>query len=362
MSSDDLEHHRLIQRFHQFVDADDPELRLYQRLCRTIPEDPAVMALLEAAQPGQRRPNLLLAALHDLVLQHPDEEYSRFYETVGGRYGNSESEIDPMPALRSFVAEHEVELAHLIATRSTQTNEVNRSCLWFVALRHATSDLSDRPISVIEIGASAGLNLRFDRYHYDFGSRGTYGNTNSDVHLRCDIRSGSPELDVELPPIRTRRGLELDPIDLSDAAERRWLKACIWPGQTDRHRRFDAAADLATADPPTLIRDDAVDGIADLIEACDPDDHVIVMHSWVLTYLRRDRRDALDRIIDFAGTDRDLTWISAEGEGVTSWVPTIDGVVEPHTVIGTSRWRSGDRTVERTGVCHPHLEWLRWEA
>lgn len=360
MTVEDLEHQRLVERFRRFVDPDDPSLRFYRRLCESIPDDPAVLALLDSAQPGQRRPNLLLAALHDLVLQYPDEPYSRFYETVGGDYPVTDP--DPMPALRSFVADHHNELEQLIASRSTQTNEVNRSCLWFVALRHATADLVDRPVSVIEIGASAGLNLWFDRYRYDFGDGRRRGEPGSAVHLRCEIRSGAPDLDSPLPVIRSRVGLDLDPIDLGNAAERRWLKACLWPGQADRHERFDAAADLAMTEPPRVVRDDAVDGIADLIEECDPDDHIVIMNSWVLTYLRRDRRAALDRIIDLAATDRDVTWISAEGEGVIDWVPAIDGTIEPNTVIGTSRWRGGQRSVERTGVCHPHLEWLRWEA
>ena len=354
-----MDRDRLAEWFSRFAEVECGDLPLYDALSRSIAADDDLLELLITAAPGQWRPMLLLAALHDIVLRHPDEAFSRLYPTVGG---SMDARTDVMALLRSFVEAHGDDIERLVTTRSTQTNEVNRSCLWFAALRAAAVDLADRPLAIIEVGASAGLNLGFDRYRYDFGDGEHRGRAESAVRLRCEVRSGTPPLDVDLPPIVERFGLDLAPVDLADAVERRWLKACIWSEQPERHERFDAAAGLTIANPPRLVTDDLVDGIGDLIESCPDDAHVVVLNSWVLTYLPRDRRNAYDSVLDLVGSGRNLTRISAEGEGVVDWVPAgVDGPTE-HTVVGTTRWRNGERTEERTAVCHPHLAWIDWLA
>ncbi len=149
-------------------------------------------------------------------------------------------------------------------------------------------------------------------------------------------------------------------MDLADPAERRWLKACIWPEQPERHARFDAAADLWVADPLPIVADDAVDGIADLVESVPQESHVVIVNSWVLTYLSTDRRAAFETVVDLLGTDRDITRISAEGEAVAAWAPHDPARPAHHTVVGMRRYRDGVRTEERVAECHPHLQWMRW--
>lgn len=344
---------RLGSWFRQFADVESPDLPFYRTLCNGIATDPDLLDLLGTAAPGQWRPNLLLAALHDVVLQHPGDEFSRNYPTVGGSFIDG---TDPLPSARGFIQSHRSQIEDLVATRSTQTNEVNRSALWFASVRAVAVEVG-RPIAFIEVGASAGLNLYFDRYAYDFGDGIVRGDGASTVRLACDL-DGAIQLD-DAVEIAYRVGLDLAPVDLADPVERRWLKACIWPEQHDRHARFEAAADHAVADPPTVVTDDAVDGLADLVEACPDDAHVVIANSWVMTYLARDRRAAFESVVDLLGADRDLTWISAEGEGVVDWVPRDPAVDSPHTVVGIRRYRGGNRTDERAATCHPHLRWLR---
>ena len=348
---------RLARWFEIFADVECPDLPLYRTLCHGFAADPETLRLLLDAAPGQWRPNLLLAALHDLVLRFPDEPFARLYPTVGGSFAEG---TDPLPLARDFLDAHRDEVERLIATRSTQTNEVNRSCLWFAATRLVAAELPDRPVAFVEIGASAGLNLAFDRYAYDVGDGRVRGDASSTVRLRCRLDGTPLPLDAPLDIVH-RIGLDRSPVDLADPDERRWLKACIWPEQPERHANFDAAADLAVADPPTLVADDAVDGVAELIEGCPDDAHIVVVNSWVMTYLSRERRRAFDAAVDLLGDDRPLTRISAEGEGVVEWVPLDDDGPEPQTVVGIRRYRDGNRSEERAAVCHPHLQWLRWD-
>jgi len=347
---------RLAHWFETFADVECPELPLYRSLCRGIARDSELLDLLMAAAPGQWRPNLLLATLHDLVLRHPDEPFSGLYPTVGGAFVDGS---DPLPLAREFIEAHRDDVERSISTRSTQTNEVNRSALWFAAVRQAALEVPDRPVAFVEIGASAGLNLAFDRYTYDFGDGVVRGEPGSSVRLSCRLDGSTPPLDVPVDLVH-RVGLDRSPVDLADPAERRWLKACIWPEQPDRHARFDAAADLTIADLPVIVTDDAVDGIADLIEACPADAHVVIVNSWVLTYLPTDRRLAFETAVDLLGDDRTITRISAEGEGVVEWVPSDHDRSSPHTVVGMRRYRDGVRTDARVAECHPHLQWLRW--
>lgn len=363
-----MDRERLRRWFLELLGDDAEDLPLYAALCRGAASDEPLLDLLVDAAPGQWRPTLLLAAVHDLVLRHPDEPLSRLYPTVGGSFGGD----DPMPRFREFVAAHLDEVRRLVATRSTQTNEPNRCCLWQVAARAVAADLPGVPVAWVEVGASAGLNLGFDRYryHFDVTSGGvasgdvtsggvTVGDASSAVALACDLRGDRSVLDLPMPAIVERVGIDVAPVDLRDAAEHRWLKACIWPEQPDRHARFDAAVAATLADPPRLVADDAVDGIADVVEDLPAGVHVVVANSWAMTYLARDRRAAFESIVDELGRTRNLTRVSAEAETVVGWVPRLERD-EPQTVVGVRRWRGGERTESRVAHCHPHLRWLDW--
>ena len=67
---------------------------------------------------------------------------------------------------RRFVLEHEDEIAAIGATRYTQTNESRRTV---ALLPGVWAGPLDR-FHLIDVGASAGLNLALDRYRYRWGS------------------------------------------------------------------------------------------------------------------------------------------------------------------------------------------------
>jgi hypothetical protein len=260
------------------------------------------------------------------------------------------------------VFDHLDQLDPLLRTGATQTNEVNRSCLWFAALRAAAADLPDRPLAMVEVGTSAGLNLLFDRYAYDFGDGMVRGDPASPVRLACDPRGTAPPLDAPLPPVVRRVGIDRDPIDVRDLEASRWLEACVWPEQLDRHRRLRAALAVAREEPPETVAGDLVDELPDVVEGCPDDAHVVVVNSWVMVYVERARRAAFASILDTLGATRPLTWISAEH-------PTcIDRFADPdpgastlsRTLVGMVRWRGGHGVASVPAMVHPHLRWLEW--
>src|SRR5829696_4036591 len=150
---------------------------LYAQVRELIAGSPALLALAGRSREGS--PTLFLAAIHDELLRDPDHALARYYPTVGGE--------GPGPglgaALEDFCAVRADRLEATLATRSTQTNETGR-CSGLLPAFAAVAD--GRPLALIEVGASAGLNLRWDRYAYDYGSRRA-GAADSPVTIPCEL-------------------------------------------------------------------------------------------------------------------------------------------------------------------------------
>lgn len=355
---------------------------LYDAICRRLAVSTRAADILDAAAPGQRRPVLLLAAIHDLLLEQrstglPLDALGEWYPTVsaaprsaiGGDAGS-----DLSVALESFLDTHHVPLTTTVAGRTTQTNEPNRCAAWNLGMAAATSDLADRAVAWIELGASAGLNLAFDRHAYDFSREesdtppvGGREGTADRVLIRCRPRGdGQPPIDGVAPPINVRFGVDIEPVQLDDPARRRWLAACIWPEQTERVERFDAALADRLAHPVEVRRGDAIDIVGTLADELPADLHVIVAHSWMLTYIKRDRRARLDDALTELARDRPVSWLSVEAPGVVDAVAhqrsPLDHLddVGHFSHLGMTTFRRDGRRDVLLARCHPHLRWIEW--
>jgi hypothetical protein len=134
-----------------------------------------------------------------------------------------------------------------------QTNEVARSGVLMAGLL-AIASRTQQPLALYELGASAGLNLILDRYGYRLGSR-TFGPSDAGLTL-------APDWTGDDPPgasihVASRRGVDLNPLDVGDRAARERLVAFVWPDQPERIARIEAALALAVADPPPIDQEDA---------------------------------------------------------------------------------------------------------
>jgi hypothetical protein len=134
-----------------------------------------------------------------------------------------------------------------------QTNEVGRSALLMAGLLTLANQFP-KPIELLELGASAGLNLLPDRYAYDLGGRGA-GDPASAMRLQPQWE-GPPPPEARVT-IASRRGVDLNPLDPRRDGER--LLAYVWADQQDRLARLEAALAIAAADPPPLDQGDAAD-------------------------------------------------------------------------------------------------------
>lgn len=347
----------------------------YERICAGLAADAELLALICEAPPAQRRPNILLAAVHYLLLRGADDPLVRHYPTVEAwRSGrglpparSAPGSDDPFSDFATFCRGHREQLAHLVATRATQTNEVGRCAGLLPALASVAGQV-DRPLAVLDIGTSAGLNLLFDRYAYDYGPGRATGSTGSPVTVRCEVRHGEPPRSV--PEVAARAGLDRAPVDLADDDAALWLLACQWPDHLDRFATLRAAIDLARGggQPPALHAGDAVADLAATVATLPGagDAHLCLVHSWMAAYLDPDGQEALhEAIVAIAGT-RPCSWLFAEDPGEVPGLPVPPapgaGRVRGATAIVHWTLAADGRTprVARLADMHSHGRWLHW--
>jgi hypothetical protein len=330
---------------------------LYARIGAAAAEDAEFLAVVARLAPAPKVvPILLFAAVHDLVLRDPDQELARIYATGAG---------DPWPPFRALVLDRTAELAATMTRRSIQTNEVGRSVPLAAALT-AVHRADGRPLAIVEVGASAGLNLLLDRYAHVLGDHGVIGDPQSAVRLACEVRGPlHPPWGPALPPVARRVGIDLEPVDVLDPGDRRWLEACVWPLVPDRPERLRAALALATADPPDLRRGDGVDLIEAVVAELPADALVCVVFSWSLAYLDHDRRRAMGARLDDIGSRQDLACVTAEYPGIAPWIarperPPAGAVGEGATLLGVASWHGGRRSARPVAWIHAHGRWIDW--
>ncbi|MCA2215303.1 DUF2332 domain-containing protein [Jidongwangia harbinensis] len=236
----------------------------YERLADAVSRDDRLLALLATVPPAKRQPNLLFGVVR--LLGGPVGDPAAFHGYVAGNW----------PAV-------EAELRH----RGTQTNEAGRCAVLLPVLAALP-----QPLALLEVGASAGLCLYPDRYAYRYGD-----------HVLGD---GAPVLDCAAtgltPPDRRpevvwRAGLDRNPLDVTDPADLAWLEALIWPEHTRRRARLRAAAAVAAADPPRLVRGDLVDDLPGLAAQAPAGSTLVVFHSSVLYQVPAPRRAAFAEVV-----------------------------------------------------------------
>ncbi len=336
--------------FAALAESAKPRAPLYVRIAEGIAADHELAGLLLLAPPTQRQPVLLLACVHFLLLDGRHHELARYYPNLTEHPDPG----DPVPAFRAFCHANADELAELLATRSTQTNEIGRCALLLPVFGLLAAEVGD--IAHLDVGTSAGLNLLLDRYEYAYEPGGKVGGP-STVRLECGTRGPVP-VPPAMPPIVQRCGLDRSPVDVHDPDQRRWLEACVWPDQTDRFERLRAALELASGEQLDIRTGDAVADTARIAASLDA--HPVVTNTWVLNYLTAAERMAYLASLDELGMQRDLSWIFLEMPLLAPELPVRDPK-QSDSVLVLARWRGGRRSVEHLAVAHPHGYWLHWE-
>jgi hypothetical protein len=366
----------MTEHFRDFADVVERDgATTYALICRGVAEDEEVLGLLDSAPPEQRRPLLLLAAVHSLLLSGVDHPLAAYYDTVATVRGSMPRTpaTDVIGAFRSFCQDHRDELVELLATRRTQTNEVGRCTALLPGLCHVASLHPGEPVSLLDLGASAGLNLLFDDYAYTYrastgDARVEAGAPGSAVSLACTARSELARLpELRLPEMAARVGLDLAPLDPFSDDDARWLLACQWPDNPVRFARLRAALDnvRVSPHPPLLVRGDMVKDVPRVVSSIEDGGPLVVFHSWVAAYLDEEQQRALVESVVDLGVNRPVHYLYAESAFETSALPTPPPPVPrdgPDMVTALVHVGPGGAQPVRLADMHPHGYWLRWWA
>jgi hypothetical protein len=278
---------------------------LYAGLLATAAEDLEAGGVVAEAfagredLPGRVVPGLrLLGAVHRLVLQGRAPELAVFYPSVGGQGRPA----DAWPVFRRVLAAHRDEV-RLLLDRPVQTNEVGRAAALYGGLLVAAAGTGawERPVNVrlLELGASAGLNLRADRFAYQVGSA-TLGDPTSPVRL-VEPWVGAPFRDPGRMRVRVveRVGCDPHPVDPTTEEGRLTLASYVWADQVERMARLRAALQVAAVVPARVERAGAAEWLERVLAepAASGTDLTVVWHSVVWQYLGRDERERVDAAI-----------------------------------------------------------------
>jgi hypothetical protein len=247
----------------------------------------------------------LMGAVHRLVLRGDALELSAHYPSVGGQ------PADPWPAFVRTVTDHVEELRDLVDA-PVQTNEPGR-CAALLGGFLEVARVTSRPLRLLEVGASAGLNLRFDSYRYLFGAR-TWGPTASSVRLQADL-VGDPPLD-EVVNVASRAGCDARPIDPTTQDGRLTLSSYVWPDQSERLARLRAACDAAPKIKASVVRARAAEWVRDQLGSPARGAATVIFHSIVMQYLSSEECGAFEAAVREAGEEstaaRPVAWLRME--------------------------------------------------
>ena len=296
---------------------------LYEQLANAVAGDEVVLRFLAQLPELKRQPNLLFAAVR--LLDGVPDSYGRLSAVVTGRAG---------------------ELDAVMRTHSTQTNEAARCAAFLPVLATLPG-----PLALIEVGASAGLCLLPDRYSYDYSGH-TLPSPDLDAPTITCHPYGPVPLPSALPEVVWRAGIDLHPLDVTNPTDMTWLRCLVWPEETDRAQRLDAAITLARRYPPHIAQGDLVDDLRSLAAQAPTAATLVIMHSAVLAYVRVDRRARFADTVD----ELDAVWLANEAPPIhprlTAHPSTPPVYDDPFLLV-----RDGHHPLAYTDG---HGRWLHW--
>ena len=311
----------------------------------------AVMEDHASEPPGAAIALRFMGAIHRLVLERKAPGLALFYPSVGGG-GRREGAWE---AVRSTLEGNTEELKSLMS-RGVQTNEVGR-CSALLGGFLSVARRFGNPLTLLELGTSAGLNLRWDHFLYETEA-GTWGDLESPVHLSGF--ESSPDLSGAVR-VAARRGCDPAPIDPTTEEGRLTLSSYLWADQTDRWNRLKGALEVAGRVPAEVEESGALEWLKKELSAPGDGTTRVIFHSIVMQYLEGSEREAVFDLIESHGEeateDEPLAWLRMEppGDGVRAAGATPDELAQVHLTV----WPGGEtHLIARAGYHGRPVHWL----
>jgi hypothetical protein len=345
----------LAQVYRRLAEADHAGASpLYKHVALALSESDEALLAIEAAPARKRNPTVILAALHDLALAGRAPALAAAYAAADADAAASAA-IDTLLQMTDAVAD-------IAVRRPVRADETGRHAVLYPAIAEAARRTGANAVGLIDVGCSAGLNLNVDRVGITYGNGPSLGEPSSPVQLRSRIAHRRSVPARVIPEVVARIGVDLDPIDVTDADAARWLRACLPPDQPERIARLDAEMALTATAPPVLLSGEAAELLPDAVARVPANALPVVTTTWALSQFPLETRQRFLCRLEAAAAGRTVAWVSAEGVGVAPTIPTLgDRPASGHSIIGLALFGRSAQPGEAIGRCWSRghvLEWL----
>ena len=287
----------------------------------------------------------LLAGVHRIVLSGQARELEARYPSTGGD-GDAAA---AWPEVRALIADGRAEVVEALG-HPLQTNAPTRAKALVGALCLVAAE-TGLPLRLLELGASAGLNLRLDRFRYEQDAE-AFGPRDSPVRFVDFLTGGRPPLGAGFEVVE-RAGCDLNPLDPATDEGKLTLLACIFPDEFARFDLLERAIAVARETPATVERADLARWVADRLTRPRPGVATVVYHTIVWPYLPGAVREAADAAL------------SAAGERATAAAPLAlvsfeSTTADPsRTELHLTQWPGGERRLLARSSHHPvTVDWI----
>ena len=276
---------------------------LYKYLSLQIAEDEELLKLAAQAHVGQPIPNLFFGSVHYLLLKGREHPLQSYYPSIVSKPNDYRTSY---PLFRDFCLSHRQELISLLKNQRVQTNEVRRAAYLYPCFCYIFEKVK-KPISLVEIGTSAGLLLLWDQFSYSYGSSQRYGNLESTINICSEIKgSYFPPLSQKCPPVEKRIGIDLHINDLTNQEDLLWLKSLVWPEHQERRNLLEKASSYLKTTQINLIEGDAIELLYDTVASLPETKPICIFHTHVANQLNDDAKHQLLEIIRNLGQKRTI--------------------------------------------------------
>ena len=326
---------------------DRSRLPFYDALVNELEADDTSLDLLAGVPVEHRNPMLVLAALQ-LASFRGHDVLTAIYDAV--RRGDVIDHASAAARVVGVVRE-EPELVRHELHRYTQTNEPGRSAV----LQAVVARLGERhpgPVNLVDVGTSAGINLFLDRF------RVTSSDDGDPLTLVCHDLGGVDRA-LPVPAIASRVGIDIAPLDLTDADDRLWLESCLWPEERRRQRRLEAIAEVWPSWPAIdVLVGTAVQRLDDALAIGSSTRLTIVVNTWAAFYFSKEDQHAYYEMMRERCATANVAWVSVESPYGIDW-PAPPTVSVPPRSGGTHILVTEPGGVPTSwGWCHHHGHWL----
>lgn len=326
---------------------------LYERIAVTLSGSAEALRAVEAAPARRRHPRVILAALHDLALAGRAPALAAAYAAADGEAAATAAVDVLLQMTDSVVA--------LADRRQPQTLDTGRCAVLYPAVAEAARRLGADAVGLIAVACSAGLDVHLDRVGLTYGDGRSLGDPSSPVQMSSSIVGGRSVPTRAVPEVLARVVVDVDPVDLTDPDDARWLRACVEPDRHDRAARLEAELAVAVSAPPSLLDGDPVEVLPDAVARVPADALPVVITAWALSRFPVEARLRFLQRLGDAAARRAVAWVSVEGVGVAPSIPTFgDRRASGHSIIGLAVLDGSTLSAEAVGRCWSRGRSLAW--